>query len=216
MTSFGPMCVITSAIARFIPIFKLEYFWNAKTYTGEILIWCHIDGVLSEKPQNTHNLNCLFFNGCLGWKFKNSWNDWGIDKFFPTNTKFCDLKIDFALQWTLTDIDFSLFCFLLQPVFLTLTVNFSSFNVTYTFSALVFSVYGCRFAIPIYRIQRFLVIIVKWHICTFYSWWMSSFISLVWVLPSCEERETGERFKMKIYVSTGNRTWDSSFSNLAL
>ena len=76
MTSFGPMCVVTSAIARFIPIFKLEYFWNAKTYTGEILIWCHIDGVLSEKPQNTHNLNCLFFNGCLGWKFKNCWNDW--------------------------------------------------------------------------------------------------------------------------------------------
>ena len=75
MTSFWPMCVITSAIARFIPIFKLEYFWNAKTYTGEILIWCHIDGVLSEKPRNTHNLNCLFFNGCLGWKFKNCWND---------------------------------------------------------------------------------------------------------------------------------------------
>ena len=75
MTSFWPMCVITSAIARFIPIFKLEYFWNAKTYTDEILIWCHIDGVLSEKPQNTHNLNCLFFNGCLGWKFKNCWND---------------------------------------------------------------------------------------------------------------------------------------------
>ena len=38
MTSFGPMCVLTSAIARFIPIFKLEYFWHAKTYTGEILI----------------------------------------------------------------------------------------------------------------------------------------------------------------------------------
>ena len=75
MTSFWPICVITSAIARFIPIFKLEYFWNAKTYTGEIFIWCHIDGVLSEKPQNTHNLNCLFFNGCLGWKFKNCWND---------------------------------------------------------------------------------------------------------------------------------------------
>ena len=75
MTSFWPMCVKTSAIARFIPIFKLEYIWNAKTYTGEILIWCHIDGVLSEKPQNTHNLNCLFFNGCLGWKFKNCWND---------------------------------------------------------------------------------------------------------------------------------------------
>ena len=78
MTSFGPMCVITSAIARSIPIFKLEYFWNAKTYTGEILIWCHIDGVLSGKHQNTHNLNCLFFNCCLGWKFKNCWNDWYI------------------------------------------------------------------------------------------------------------------------------------------
>ena len=49
------------------------------------------------------------------------------------------------------DIDFSLFCFafFLQPVFLTLTVNFSSFDVTYTFSALVFSVYGYRFAIRI-------------------------------------------------------------------
>ena len=70
MTSIWPMCVLTSAIARFIPIFKLKYFWNAKTYTGEILIWCHIDGVLSEKPQNTHNVNCLFFNGCLGWNSK--------------------------------------------------------------------------------------------------------------------------------------------------
>ena len=60
MTSFGPMCVVTSAIARFIPIFKLAYFWNEKTYTGEILIWRHIDGVLSEKPQKTHNLNSLF------------------------------------------------------------------------------------------------------------------------------------------------------------
>ena len=76
MTSFGPMCVVTSAIARFIPIFKLAYFWNAKTYTNEILIWRHIDGVLSEKPQNTHNQYSLFFNGCIGWKFKNCWNDW--------------------------------------------------------------------------------------------------------------------------------------------
>ena len=75
MTPFGPMCVVTSAIARFIPIFKLAYFWNAKTYTGEILIWRHIDGVLSEKLQNTHNLPSLFFNGCLAWKFKNCWND---------------------------------------------------------------------------------------------------------------------------------------------
>ena len=75
MTSFGPMCVVTSAIARFIPIFKLAYFWNLKTYTGEILIWCHTDGVLSEKHQNAHNINTLFFNGWLGWKFKNCWND---------------------------------------------------------------------------------------------------------------------------------------------
>ena len=87
MTSFWPMCVITSAIARFIPIFKLEYFCNAKTYTGEILIWCHIDGVLSEKPQNTHNLNCLFFNGCLGWKFKNCWNDWSTQRPLWTDQK---------------------------------------------------------------------------------------------------------------------------------
>ena len=72
------MCVVTSAIARFIPIFKLAYFWNAKTYRGEILIWRHIDGVFSEKPQNTHNLTSLFFNSYLGWKFKNCWNDWYI------------------------------------------------------------------------------------------------------------------------------------------
>ena len=51
------MCVLTSAIARFIPILKLAYFWNGKTYTGEILIWRHTDGVLSEKHQNTYNLN---------------------------------------------------------------------------------------------------------------------------------------------------------------
>ena len=76
----------------------------------------------------------------------------GIDKFFPANTKFSDLNLDSALQWTHNDIDFSLFCFLLQPVFLTLTVNFSSFNLPYIFSALVFSVYGWRFAIRIYRI----------------------------------------------------------------
>ena len=62
----------------------------------------------------------------------------GIGEFLPTNTKFIDL--DFVLHWTRTDIDFSLF-FLLQPVFLTLTVNISSFKVTYRFSALVFSVY---------------------------------------------------------------------------
>ena len=66
----------------------------------------------------------------------------GIDEFFPTNTKFFDL--DFVLQSTHTDIDFSLFFFLLQPVFLTLTVNITmitSFKVAYIFSALVFSVY---------------------------------------------------------------------------
>ena len=51
-------------------------FLKCETYTGEILIWRHIVGVLSEKPQNTHNLTSLFLNGCLGWKFKNCWNDW--------------------------------------------------------------------------------------------------------------------------------------------
>ena len=35
----------------------------------------------------------------------------GIDDFFSINTKFCDLDLDFALQWTHTDIDFSLFSF---------------------------------------------------------------------------------------------------------
>ena len=64
----------------------------------------------------------------------------GIDEFFPTNTKFYDLDLDFALQWTHTEIDFSLFFFLLKPVFLTLTVNISSFKVTYIFSALIFLV----------------------------------------------------------------------------
>ena len=38
MTPFGPMYGVTSAIARLIPIFKLAYFGNAKTYTGEILV----------------------------------------------------------------------------------------------------------------------------------------------------------------------------------
>ena len=66
MTSYGLKCVLTSAIARFIPTFKLEYFWNAKTYDGEILILRHTDGVISEKPENTHNLNSLIFNSCLG------------------------------------------------------------------------------------------------------------------------------------------------------
>ena len=32
-----------------------------------------------------------------------------IDEFFQTSTKFCDLDLDFTLQWTYTDIDFSLF-----------------------------------------------------------------------------------------------------------
>ena len=32
-----------------------------------------------------------------------------IDEFFQTSKKFFDLDIDFALQWTYTDIDFSLF-----------------------------------------------------------------------------------------------------------
>ena len=73
----------------------------------------------------------------------------GIVEFFPTNKTFCDLDLDFALQWTHTDIDFSLFFFLLQPVFLTLIVNISSFKVTFIFSALVFSV-CCRFAIRSY------------------------------------------------------------------
>ena len=30
-----------------------------------------------------------------------------IDEFFQTSLKFCDLDLDFALQWTYTDIDFS-------------------------------------------------------------------------------------------------------------
>ena len=34
--------------------------------------------------------------------------------------------------------------------------------------------------------------------------------------PNCEERETSETFKMKIYVSAGNRTSDTSLSNQTL
>ena len=94
MTPFGPMCVVTSAFERFIPIFKLAYFWNAKTYKGEILIWRHTDGVLSEKPKNTHNLNSLFFNGCLGWKFKNWWNDWYVPLVI-----WCNFLPENAVRW---------------------------------------------------------------------------------------------------------------------
>ena len=35
----------------------------------------------------------------------------GIDEFFPTKTKFYDLDLDFALQWTHTNSDFKLLCF---------------------------------------------------------------------------------------------------------
>ena len=35
----------------------------------------------------------------------------GIDGLFPAITKFCDLDLDFALQWAHTDIDFNLFSF---------------------------------------------------------------------------------------------------------
>ena len=92
MTWFGPMCVVTSAIARFIPIFNLAYFLNTKTYTGEILIWRHIDGVVSEKPQNTHNLTSLYFNGCLGWKFKNCWNDCSTSFNYLTNRLYSSIR----------------------------------------------------------------------------------------------------------------------------
>ena len=35
---------------------------------------------------------------------------------------------------------------------------------------------------------------------------MSCFISFVWASPSCEQQEVSEKFKMKIYASTGNWT----------
>ena len=38
---------------------------------------------LRKKTQNTHNLNSLFFNGCLGGKFKNCWNDWSANDVVP-------------------------------------------------------------------------------------------------------------------------------------
>ena len=41
-------------------------------------------------------------------------------------------------------------------------------------------------------------------------------ISFAWVATSCEEREASETFKIKIYVSNGNRISDPSLSKLAL
>ena len=54
---------------------------------GHPTIWRQIDGVLSEKPKNTHNLTSLFFNGCLGRKFKKLL-EWLTGQFFdcsPSN-----------------------------------------------------------------------------------------------------------------------------------
>ena len=59
------------------------------------------------------------FSSCFYLSFSQTINDTkvklgefvNINKFFSTNTKFCDLDFDFALQWTHTDIDISLFSF---------------------------------------------------------------------------------------------------------
>ena len=50
---------------------------------------------------------------------------------------------------------------------------------------------------------------------TYYSGWMSCLFSFIWALSSCEEQETCEKFKMKIYVSIRNRTKDPSLCKMA-
>ena len=59
----------------------------------------------------------IAFSSCLELSSSQTINDTGvklgefvnIDEFFPTSTKFGDLDLYFALKWTHTDIDFSLF-----------------------------------------------------------------------------------------------------------
>ena len=67
-----------------------------------------------------------------------------IDEFFQTSKKFCDLDIDFTLQWTYTDIDFSLFMNGLKGVVLPssylmlswlIDLDYFYWIVTLTFSA---------------------------------------------------------------------------------
>ena len=66
----GGVCLMHAAYSNIASVV-------AKVHT-DLHVVCNIYGVLSEKPQNTHNLNSLFFYGCLGGKFKNCWNDWYI------------------------------------------------------------------------------------------------------------------------------------------
>ena len=82
----------------------------------------------------------------------------GIDKFFLTNTKFCEREHTLILT-------LAFFC-LLQPVFLTLTVKISSFKVPFIFSALVFSVYVTALQSGHTAYSDFLLIplLVKHHI----------------------------------------------------
>ena len=48
----------------------------------------------------------------------------GIDEFFPTNKKICDLDRDFVLQWTHTDIDFSSYIFFATSISYTNSEHF--------------------------------------------------------------------------------------------
>ena len=44
---------------------------------------------------------------------------------------------------------------------------------------------------------------------------MIGLISFVWASSSCEKREESEKFTMKMYVTSGNRTSNQSLSKLA-
>ena len=66
------------------------------------------------------------FSSCVLLSFSQTINDTKVklgefvnfDEFFSTNTKFCDLDLNFALQWTHTDIDFILFSFIPLIIFM--------------------------------------------------------------------------------------------------
>ena len=77
---FWPMCVITSAIAGKYPYSSSNIFGMRKLIRVKFNMmshwWCPL-----RKNSKQHNLNCIFFNGCLGWKFKNCWNDCVVTSF---------------------------------------------------------------------------------------------------------------------------------------
>ena len=49
---------------------------------------------------------------------------------------------------------------------------------------------------------------------TYCSGWMLCMISFEWASSSCEKREENEKFTMKMYVSSDNRTSNQSLSKL--